>query len=971
MALFGKKKIFNSNSSYEREIWAYQDFAPGQINSTTVILTANQNGSGTFFFPGKIVSGIGRAAIFRSDDLEAYVYTWIETIPLFSSKIYVVTINEDEVTLNAIPHSSYSIRIWYKINSSSIPFNYTMPPMVVSSSMMEKLDQILVTQDEIIDNLLSTDTDKVLSANQGKVLKDLIDALTPGDIPGFNEAVDDEVNSLIQDGVGITWVYDDINATLTPTIDLSPGFDLVNNLNNRFGLGINDSDSIVDPNTGYLWMREANDLIIGTNDIERLRIHGSGEIVTNGLISANSLEAINIDGSIFTGGIYSGIKMTLANSSGDIFTINASSGAYGIKIFGLDTSTSPVIFYINDSNKAFQCGINSSNHGTNPSDAYLWHLDNQGIRIGTNNTEQIYIAGNGAIKINSLTASRAIVTDSSKNLISLVYTSANTNSALVSRDASGNFSANTITASLSGNATTATTANNVATANESADTSCFINFVTSSGTQSSIPIKTNTGLTYNSSTNNIGATTFTGNSVKLSNSIIDNNNNELIIFGTTTSAVNEIKITNAATSNGPLISANGSDVNIDLLLQAKGSNNITFLDGTDNTKKLKFNLSSIGTTKTTTLTFNNPLDATLTFPSASTIVVGNDTNDFLSNKTLIAPKIQNNDYIADFNGNKQLIFTQTTSAVNQLRITNAATGNGPSIKASGDDANINLVLIGKGNGAVQIADSTDNTKLVEFNSSNNGSGIKTTFLTFSSGASRNISFRNASYTVGGFDPTQGGTGLTSYIKGDMMYASADNILSTVAGNTVATKKFLTSVGTGTFATAPGWNSIQTDDLPVGIILQTVSVTKVNTFSAAGTLASGGVAVTGLSASITLKKNTNKVLILVTMTVANSNVANNSSVAWIARGSTKIGAGTNASSRIGVGGRGYYADQDVAYQNVMSYIDTAPGTTTPTYNVYVAANNNNIVVNRSYDDSDTNGSSGSRSSSTITLFEIKT
>lgn len=70
--------------------------------------------------------------------------------------------------------------------------------------------------------------------------------------------------------------------------------------------------------------------------------------------------------------------------------------------------------------------------------------------------------------------------------------------------------ATTFTGALSGNATTATTATNVATATESTDTTCFVAFVTASGTQSSIPIKTNTGLTYNSNTNTLSATTFSG-----------------------------------------------------------------------------------------------------------------------------------------------------------------------------------------------------------------------------------------------------------------------------------------------------------------------------------------------------------------------------------------------------------------------------------------------------------------------------
>lgn len=88
--------------------------------------------------------------------------------------------------------------------------------------------------------------------------------------------------------------------------------------------------------------------------------------------------------------------------------------------------------------------------------------------------------------------------------------------------------ATTFVGALSGNATTATTlqtARNIGgvsfdgsadvvpqtitSANEATDTTCFLLFITASGTQSLQP-KNNTGLTYNSSTNAVGATTFVG-----------------------------------------------------------------------------------------------------------------------------------------------------------------------------------------------------------------------------------------------------------------------------------------------------------------------------------------------------------------------------------------------------------------------------------------------------------------------------
>jgi hypothetical protein len=66
--------------------------------------------------------------------------------------------------------------------------------------------------------------------------------------------------------------------------------------------------------------------------------------------------------------------------------------------------------------------------------------------------------------------------------------------------------------------------------------------------------------------------------------------------------------------------------------------------------------------------------------------------------------------IRDDSGNEQLIFQKTASAVNHFDVTNAATGNNPSISAVGDDTNISINLIPKGTGEVQ----------------SNGSGLATT-----------------------------------------------------------------------------------------------------------------------------------------------------------------------------------------------------------------------------------------------------
>jgi hypothetical protein len=61
--------------------------------------------------------------------------------------------------------------------------------------------------------------------------------------------------------------------------------------------------------------------------------------------------------------------------------------------------------------------------------------------------------------------------------------------------------------------------------------------------------------------------------------------------------------------------------------------------------------------------------------------------------------------IRDDSGNEQLIFQKTASAVNHVEMTNAATGNHPSLAAVGDDTNINLDLAAKGSGKVRVAGS--------------------------------------------------------------------------------------------------------------------------------------------------------------------------------------------------------------------------------------------------------------------------
>ena len=122
-----------------------------------------------------------------------------------------------------------------------------------------------------------------------------------------------------------------------------------------------------------------------------------------------------------------------------------------------------------------------------------------------------------------------------------------------------------------------------------------------------------------------------------------------------------------------------------------GSNSleIKFFDGSDDI--------SFATVNTSANTINF-IDSTVSFDIVSDtspqLGADLDTNSFNI-------KIDDAHFIADENGNEQVIFQTTASAVNELEITNGATGNGPILGASGE-SNVDLHIKPKGSGETVI-----------------------------------------------------------------------------------------------------------------------------------------------------------------------------------------------------------------------------------------------------------------------------
>lgn len=135
-------------------------------------------------------------------------------------------------------------------------------------------------------------------------------------------------------------------------------------------------------------------------------------------------------------------------------------------------------------------------------------------------------------------------------------------------------------------------------------------------------------------------------------SIVDVNLNSEIAFTTTTSAVNYLNIANAATAGTPVLSATGSDSNVNLGLTAKGTGLIVA---------------------------NNQLKATAGITSPGTFTV----SDYTNTGTLAS-------------------FIGVASEVNYPTFTASVTGSPVIFGAAGSDTNIGISITPKGSGPVKI-----------------------------------------------------------------------------------------------------------------------------------------------------------------------------------------------------------------------------------------------------------------------------
>jgi len=207
-----------------------------------------------------------------------------------------------------------------------------------------------------------------------------------------------------------------------------------------------------------------------------------------------------------------------------------------------------------------------------------------------------------------------------------------------------------------------------------------------------------------------------------------------------------------------------------------------------------------------------------TNPNISTISLASDLVDDTTPQ--LGGNLDTNSFMIDFddahgirdeNGNEQLIFETTSSAVNHIDITNAATGAGAQIGAVGDDSNLNLKLRPKGTGVIEAMGAT-NPGSIQLNCESNSHGIKLTSPPHSSGQSYELKFPTGNVTADRFLKVASITGSGTTAVGQLSFAEVSGGTSWQA---VKTSTFTAVAGEGYFVNTT--SGAITMNLPAGTI----------------------------------------------------------------------------------------------------------------------------------------------------------
>ena len=266
------------------------------------------------------------------------------------------------------------------------------------------------------------------------------------------------------------------------------------------------------------------------------------------------------------------------------------------------------------------------------------------------------------------------------------------------------------------------------------------------------------------------------------NEILDTNGNEILSFNPVASATDFVSIKNGIGVGAPLhISAAGSSSNVGLHIEPKGTGLVTINDGTDATKGIRFRSSGSATGAITLLDAVSTSGHVVTLPNANTTLVGRDTTDTLTNKSISGS-------------------TNTLSNIGNSSLTNSAiTINGTSTSLGGS---INVGTVTSVTGTAPVVSSGGATPAISMpaaTSSVNGYLTSTDWTTFNNKGSGTVTSvglsapsiftvtnspvtslgtLTLSYSGTALPIANGGTGTsTAFTTGSVVFAGASGVYS--------------------------------------------------------------------------------------------------------------------------------------------------------------------------------------------------
>ena len=250
------------------------------------------------------------------------------------------------------------------------------------------------------------------------------------------------------------------------------------------------------------------------------------------------------------------------------------------------------------------------------------------------------------------------------------------------------------------------------------------------------------------------------------------------------SAVNYLQAVGAVTGSSPVVSAEGTDSNVSVIITPKGTGGL-----------------SIGTAPTSVILQTNVASGNNEFRQS---VAGSTRGQIISSNTLqYFVNVGSGNQLFFLSGATQVAISPTASAVNYLNLTGAATGAAPTISAQGSDTNINAVIAAKGTGSVQLQSSG----VTVLNVSSSGAGVGDFINIYPTSGFMNWVLAGIDTNIGYVLTTKGGLGF---------YFSTGGGQQAAISHTASAVNYLNLTGAATGA-APTI-SAQGSDANIGLVL---------------------------------------------------------------------------------------------------------------------------------------------------------